>query len=78
MFTAHIKRTDLDFAIQKFNLTTKWPVLQEDDEWDESLWYNTEFYRYIVHRSIRPDLVNTSKRALHVGSPFSQNAFSNK
>lgn len=66
MFTAHIEKVNLDLAIKKLNLTAKWPVLQKDNEWDESLWQSTEFYRHIVHCFIGTDLKNTSKQAVYV------------
>lgn len=66
LFSAHIEKSGLDFAIQELNLTTKWPVLRKENEWNESLWESTEFYRYIVDFFIDTDLKNTSRRALYV------------
>lgn len=67
---AQIEKNGVEFVKQKLNLTTLWPVLLDEDEWDESLWNATDFYRFSVDFFIDTDLKNTSKRALYVSFSF--------
>lgn len=47
-----------------------WPVLMDEEEWDESLWNETDFHRFSVDFFIDSDLKHTSKRVLYVGMEF--------
>lgn len=65
---ANIEKNGLDFVKKKLNLTSKWPVLMEEDEWDETVWNPNEFFRFTVDFFIDTDLKNTSRRALYASS----------
>lgn len=69
LILAQIEKNGLEFVKQKLNLTVLWPVLMNEDEWDESLWNVTDFYRFSVDFFIDTDLKNTSRRALYVSFP---------
>lgn len=68
LFSAQIEKNGLEFVKDKLNLTTMWPVLLGEGEWDESIWNQTDFYRYSVDFFIDTDLKHTSRRALYVRS----------
>lgn len=68
MNTVQIEANGLDFVKAKLNLTSRWPVLLDEDEWDESLWNATDFNRFSVDFFIDTDVKNTTRRALYVSS----------
>lgn len=47
-------------------MSDMWPVLLDEEEWDESLWNATDFYRFTVDFFIDTDLKNTTRRKLYV------------
>lgn len=71
MNTAQIEGNGVEYIREKLNLTTKWPVLSKEDEFDESTWNATEFNRFSVDFFIDTDVKNTSRRVLYVRFNFS-------
>jgi hypothetical protein len=66
LISAQIEKNGVEFVEQKLNLKTKWPVLMDEDKWNESFWNSTDFHRFSVDFFVDTDLKNTSRRALYV------------
>lgn len=55
---------------QKLNLTTHWPILMPEADWNETVWEPRDFNRYLVDLFIDSDLKNATNRILYVRSSF--------